>query len=145
MASYRGIKQFSRPKSYKRRGMRGGNSALAQLKDAIRGAPLTIAHEVARQASPMLTGETRAAFASGAGVYGDPRPMSKMTGAPLTLVKTGLTRDLLRFATAGTIVRCVLAKNYMRYLIGKYTVLPNGAMPVTWKRKLDGIVQAVRL
>jgi hypothetical protein len=33
----------------------------------------------------------------------------------------------------------------MRYLIGKYTVLPNGAMPVTWKRKLDGIVQAVRL
>lgn len=122
-----------------------GNQALARLKDQLRRLPVTVAHDAAREAAPLLTRLTRVAFDSGQNVYGEPRGAKypSKTGAPLTLVDTSYTRDNLRFEQAGTIVRCVLAKPYQRYLIGKYGILPNGGLPVWWDRKLRQIVDAV--
>lgn len=125
-------------------GKQEGNAALALLKRDIAALPLSLAHEVARQASPVLTKDTNDSFAAGVGVYGDPRPVSKMTGSPMTLVKSGWVRDNLSFATSGTIVRAILAKPYVKYLIGKFTILPNGSLPTTWQKRLDDIVQSVR-
>jgi hypothetical protein len=119
-----------------------GNQALVPLKAALRQMPLSIAHDAARRAAPLLTQLTQLAFASGRGVYGEDRGFRypSKSGKPLTLIDTGTTRDTLRFVANGTIVRCVLAKPYMKYLIGKYGVLPNGDLPDWWARKLRVIV-----
>lgn len=121
-----------------------GNAALAKLKSQLRAFPITLAHEVARDAAPLLTRLTGASFAGHKNVYGEARPTG-VNGRVLSLVKSGKTRDTLRFVSNGTIVRCVLAKPYMKYLIGKYGVLPNGNMPTSWARQLDVIVDRVRV
>jgi hypothetical protein len=124
-----------------------GNAALARLKSQIAKFPMSLAHDVAKRASPELTRLTATAFSSGRNVYGESREAKypSATGKPLTLYKSGDTSRTLRFATSGTIVRCVLAKPYMKYLIGKYGVLPNGHMPVSWARELDVIVDTSRV
>lgn len=86
---------------------------------------------------------TQAAHASGQTVYGKPRPVG--VNGPVDLVKTGATRRDLRFATVGTIVRAVLPERYMRYLIGRYEVLPNGRIPASMRRTLDRLVQETKL
>lgn len=103
-----------------------------------------MAHDVAQASAPSLTRLTRTAYAAGKKVYGEPRPLGE-GGKPLSLWKSGLTQRTLRFVASGTIVRCVLAKEYMRYLIGKYKVLPNNALPAEWDRELDRIQAAVKV
>lgn len=121
-----------------------GNRALDPIKAAIRGAPRTIAHSVANRAGPAMTSLSREAFAAGQSVYGEPRPEG-VNGSPLTLRKTGATEGALRFRVAGTIIRCVLGTPYAKYLVGKYGILPNGALPVSWIRKLDQIVAETKV
>lgn len=120
-------------------GLKGSTSQSSSLKRTLRTLPVTVAASVARRASPALTQFTAEAFASRQTVYGDARP-SSATGAPLSLVKSGATRDALRFVTVGTIIRCVLPTRWAKYLIGKYGILPNGALPVRWSRELGKIV-----
>jgi|SRR4051812_42776361 hypothetical protein len=118
-----------------------GNQAFAGLKKQLRALPTTVAAAVAKEAAPATTGLARAAFNSGKTVYEEPRPLG-VDGEPLKLKRTGATERDLLFVSNGTIVRCVLGQPYMKYLVGKYKILPNGALPVGWSRTLDGIVQA---
>lgn len=105
--------------------------------------PVTIAHDVAQRAAPALTTKTREAFDAGRSVYGEPRP-NGADGKPLTLRKSGSVSRDLRFVANGSIVRCVLGPDYARYLIGKYGVLPNGALPADWSRRLHELVKATK-
>ena len=72
-------------------------------------------------------------------MYGDARPKG-VDGRPLTLVRTGRTRSMVRFSATGTIVRAVLAVPYAKYLIGKYEILPNGRLPSTWRKTITRVV-----
>lgn len=126
-----------------RTSIRPGNAALSQLKRDLRKMPETLAHDVSQAAAPEMTTLTQQAYTSGQTVYGEPRPLGT-DGQPLTLHLTGATQSMLRFAASGRIMRAVLAKPYMRYLIGKYRVLPNGPLPVAWSRRLDETFDRVK-
>lgn len=117
---------------------RTGNATFAELKSKLRKLPTSVAHSVAQQAAPAVTDLTVASFLTGKSVYGEPRP-DGVDGRELTLRKSGRTRETLKFVANGTIVRCVLGTKYARYLIGKYGILPNGAMPAEWTRRLREI------
>jgi hypothetical protein len=125
-------------------GLRGDLSSLKRLKANLRALPVSISHEVTKQGAPAITDLTQQAFSSNRNVYGDARPASKVTGKPLTLHRTGAVQGALRFVASGTILRCVLGPKYSRFLIGKYGVLPNGALPSSWSRKLGEIVSATK-
>lgn len=116
-----------------------GNQTLAGLKKRLRELPVSVAHSVAQQAAPALTVLTRTAFDSNVNVYGDKRPIGA-DGWDLALEVTGAAKRALQFTASGTIVRSTIGPPYLRYLIGKYKVLPNGPLPVGWKRTLDGLV-----
>lgn len=116
-------------------GVRGDFNSIRGLKSRIRALPLSVSHDVAQRAAPAMTALTQEAFRSGESVYGEARPESVYGGA-LTLEQTGATARTLRFVAAGTLVRCVLGTRYARYLIGKYGVLPNGALPARWAARL---------
>jgi hypothetical protein len=122
-------------------GLRGDLGSIKGLKSTLRQLPTSIAHDVSKRAAPAMTGLTKQAFDAKRTVYGDPRPLSRATGKPLSLEKSGLTKSTLKFTAQGTIVRCVLGTKYAKYLIGKYSVLPNGALPAAWSRKLGELVQ----
>lgn len=123
--------------------LKGNLSSIKALKSTMRALPKTIAADVARRAAPAMTTLTANAFDSSRTVYGDPRPIG-VSGQPLELVKSGRTRDALRFISVGTIVRCVLPTKYAKYLIGRYGVLPNGALPAAWSRRLADVVKEVK-
>ncbi len=124
--------------------LRGDLSRLSQLKARLRDLPRTVAADVAQRAAPEMTQLTRQAFEGGRTVYGDARPAAAGGGA-LTLRKTGATARELRFVSIGTIVRCVLGPSYARYLIGKYGILPNGALPAAWSKRLRDLVAGVKV
>ena len=124
-------------------GLKGNPGRLTTFAAKLRALPVTLAAEVATSAAPAMTDLTQQAYDGGQTVYGDARPRG-VNGQPLTLRKTGATEAGLRFINIGTIVRCVLPNHYQRYLIGKYRVLPNGAMPAAWRAKLDQIVHSKR-
>jgi hypothetical protein len=125
-------------------GLRGNVGALKSIGQTIRKLPVSVAHDVAQRAAPALTALTRADFDAGQSVYGDPRPRSKVDGHVLTLTRTGATKADLRFVANGTIIRCVLGTKWARYLIGKYGILPSGALPAAYKRALDGVVATAK-
>lgn len=86
---------------------------------------------------------TRAAFTSGRDVYGKPRPASA-EGGKLYLVESGLTRGTLGFvAERGRVRSTISTASYVRYLIGKYRIMPNGRLPEDWVRAAQKIIQAV--
>ena len=116
---------------------------IQDLKAKIRALPVTLAAEVAKQGAPLMTELTDQAFDQGQTVYDDARPLG-VDGQALSLKKTGRTRSQLRFERTGTRIRCVLPSKYARYLIGKYSILPNGALPVRWSKAMAEIVKKVR-
>lgn len=121
-------------------------TSIRDFKDRLRRLPLSVSHEIAQQAAPLLTAFAQQAFDTGVNVYGDARPEGK-DGRELTLVDTGKTRDTLKFEVNGTIIRCHLGPRYAKYLIGKYKILPVGdrtAMPVNWRRALDELVRTAQ-
>lgn len=123
--------------------LKGNLSSIKGLKTRLQTLPVTIAADVSKRAAPALSTLTANAFSSGRTVYEEARPAS-VNGGPLTLVKSGATRDALKFVAVGTIVRCVLGPKYSRYLIGKYSVLPMGALPAHWSRKLAQLVSETK-
>jgi hypothetical protein len=120
-------------------GLKGDLSSIKGLKQRMRAMPVTIAADVATRSAPALTTFTTSDFSSGRTVYGETRPAG-VNGNALSLVKSGATRDSLRFVAIGTIIRCVLPTRWARYLVGRYQILPNGPLPVGWSRKLAQIV-----
>lgn len=120
-----------------------GNESIRDFKARLVKLPLSVAHNIAQQAAPLLTAFAQAANARRENVYGDPYP-DGADGEQLDLVHTGKTRENLRFEVNGTIIRCRLGPRYAKYLIGKYKILPIGdrtAMPGNWRRALDELVR----
>jgi hypothetical protein len=116
--------------------MTAGLATFNRVKAAMKSLPLRIRAGVAKDVAPLLTSAVQDAYDSGQTVYSTARPTSKdkaRAGAALTLKKTGATRSDIGFTSVGTIVRAVLGRKYQRYLVGKYQVLPNGAIPVKWR------------
>lgn len=123
--------------------LKGDLNSIKALKSTLRALPKTVAVDVARRAAPAMTTLTTSAFNSNRSVYNDPRPTGA-NGQALTLVKSGRTRDALRFVSVGTIVRCALPTKWAKYLIGKYGILPNGALPAQWSRRLAEVVKETK-
>lgn len=121
--------------------LRGNLSSISGLKSRIQSLPKSIAHDVAQRAAPTMTGLARGAYESGHTVYGTSRPPG-VGGRALTLHRTGAAERDLRFVATGTVIRCVLGPKYAKYLIGKYDVLPNGALPAAWAASLRDVVQS---
>lgn len=117
-----------------------GNQTFASLKRTLATLPRTLAADVAKRSSPVLTNLTQEAFIGGQSVYGDARPRGA-DGQPLDLYRTGAVAGQLRFTSNGTVVRAVLGPRYAKYLIGKYGILPNGALPVRWRSALQQVVK----
>lgn len=124
-------------------GLKGDFGSIKGLKRRIRALPVSVAHSVAQRAAPEMSSLTRGAFDSGRSVYGEPRPAGA-TGQPLTLKASGTVAAQLGFVANGTQVRCVLGPRYARYLIGKYGILPNGALPAAWARALGELVHSTK-
>lgn len=120
-------------------GLKGNLGDLRGLKRNLKAMPITMAHDVARRSAPAMTEETQKAFNSNQSVYGETRPLG-VDGNPLTLFKTGTVQRLLAFVQTGTLLRAILGPDYSRYLIGKYGILPNGALPAKWSQRLSTIV-----
>lgn len=124
--------------------IRQGNAALGSLKRTLQTLPTTMAVDIASRAGPALTDLTRDANASRRGVYGEAYPIG-VDGQQLTLHRTGAVAGSLEFRATGTIVRARLPEKYARYLIGKYNILPNGALPAGWRTKLDALVKETKV
>jgi hypothetical protein len=120
--------------------LRGDLSSIKGLRTKLRTLPVSVAHAVAQRAAPDLTRQSLEALAAGRTVYGEARPAG-VDGDRLSLERTGATRETLKFTSIGTVIRCVLGTPYAKFLIGKYGILPNGALPVAWSRRLGEIVQ----
>jgi hypothetical protein len=118
---------------------------LRQLGRKLAELPTTVRAEVARQAAPIVTELAQSAFDGGQTVYGDARPTG-VDGNALSLVASGSVRRSLNFVANGTQLRCTLGPKHMKFLIGKYKILPNNAIPLRWRRALDEITtrQAAR-
>lgn len=126
-------------------GLRGDLSSLKKLKANLRALPVSIAHDVSQRAAPAITELTLQAFESKRNVYGEARPLSTTAGHhELTLHRTGAVQSALRFVANGTVLRCVIGPKYARYLIGKYGILPNGALPASWSIRLGEIVNTTK-
>lgn len=123
---------------------RRGNAALLGLKRTLKTLPTTIAVDVAARAGPAMTDQARGAHGSRRGVYGDAYPVG-VDGQQLDVRRTGAVASGLGFRATGTQIRCVLDQKYARYLVGKYNVLPNGAIPEGWRRELATIVKQTRV
>lgn len=83
----------------------------------------------------------REAFARGEDVYGKPRPPG-VAGNMLDLVATGLTSGSIGFEARGNRVRSTISNaNYVRFLIGKYRILPNGRLPDAWVQEANRTIQ----
>lgn len=124
--------------------LRGNISSIGALKARIRKMPVLVAETVAKKAAPSMTALTNQAFDAKRSVYGEPRPVG-VSGRPLTLEASGETRRRLFFASNGTIVRASLGTRWARFLIGKYGILPNGALPADWSRKLTELVNSTKV
>jgi hypothetical protein len=124
--------------------LKGNLASIKGMKQAIRALPVTVAADISKRAAPALTDLTQTAFNSNATVYNESRPAG-VNGNSLSLVKSGATRDALRFVSVGTIVRCVLPTKWAKYLIGRYGILPNGALPVKWSARLKEIVAETKV
>jgi hypothetical protein len=118
---------------------RAPNDPFAGLKAALKRMPVSLANDVAQASAPGLTQRTANAYDGGRTVYGEARPAG--VNGPLTLEETGATRSHVRFVANGRVVRCVLPTPYAKYLVGKYKILPNGAMPAEWSQFLAGLVR----
>lgn len=123
--------------------LKGNIRSLQALRRAVSKLPLTAATRIAAQAAPEVSALTREAFDSEITVYGSPRPRSVDGDKPLTLVRTGASRDALRFVAEGSRMRTATLPKYTKYLIGLYSVLPNGPLPAIWRERLNEIAAQV--
>lgn len=107
--------------------------------------PITMAHSIAQKVAPKLTDTVQRDYDTARTVYGEARPRG-VSGQPLDLVgKTGRTRETTNFNASGRIVRAALGTKWAKFLIGKYRILPNGPLPVEWKREIDQVVHAEKV
>lgn len=121
-------------------GLRGNPQTLKDFGSRLTKISAVLAQRTAEDAAPALTKEATQAYDTNRTAYGELRPLGE-NGDALSLVRTGAVRGGMRFGVIGTVVRCILPEAYTRYLIGKYSILPNGALPSDWAAKLRSIAQ----
>lgn len=121
-----------------------------RLQKALRQSPASVAVAAAAKAAPYMTTETRTALHSGRTVYDETRPAS-VDGGALSLRRTGAMWDALAFAADGRLLRTrefplaaghARPTQYVKYLIGRYRILPNGPLPLAWQTHLRGLLAA---
>lgn len=114
---------------------------LASVSKGLKELPRVTGVEVGRRAAPALTGAAGGSWDAGQTVYGDARPLGTR-GNKLDLRVTGAARRFIRFVAAGTRLTASLPLKYLRYLIGKYQVMPIGSSPLPrkWTELLRAIV-----
>lgn len=120
-------------------GLRGNPATLRALAKSLQQEPRVLAQRTAARVAPVVSSMAQASYDGGQTVYGDARPAG-VTG-PLDLYVSGKTRGSLGAVAIGTIVRFVLSTRAARYLVGKYRILPMGAMPVQWSRAIGEIAR----
>lgn len=116
-----------------------------EIKRRLSAMPTTVAAEVASEVAPDLTRRTQQAYSSGRTVYGNPRPPHPSTGRVPDLVRTGKTKDQLKFRAIGTTTEARLAGRHVKYLIGWFKIMPIGsaALPRSWAQAIDAIARRV--
>jgi hypothetical protein len=119
-----------------------GLRSLKSLKKALQKLPITATARIAAQAAPAMSALAGDAYDGGRTVYGSPRPRG-VDGQGLKLERTGATRAAMNFITTGRDIRTARLPGYAKYLIGKYDVLPNGPLPVSWRERLREIAARV--
>lgn len=119
-----------------------GLRSLNSLKRALKSLPITATARIAARAAPEMSELAGGAYDGGKTVYGRPRPRS-VDGKELTLERTGASRRAMRFSATGRDIRTAVLPRYTRYLIGKYDVLPNGPLPLSWRERLREIASRV--
>lgn len=122
-------------------GVKGNPRTLFELNRRIRKIPVVLAQEVAADVAPVLTSMAQSSYGGGQTVYGEARP-SGVAGNALDLEVTGATRGDVRFVAIGTVVRAVLGTRWAKYLVGKYRILPMGAIPVAWSKRIAELARA---
>jgi hypothetical protein len=97
----------------------------------------------AREIAPAVSSLARSEFDGGSDVYGSARRLGKH-GNKLSLRKSGAAYDSLTFAAFGTRIRSQLAADHVKYIIGKYVILPRGneRMPDSWLSAIARIMIA---
>jgi len=122
---------------------RRGNAAFGGLKAKLRALPVSLAHNIAQRAAPALASLAGSAYDVGRTVYGESRPKG-VDGNELDLVKSGETRGTVTYTATGRVIRVGLGTPWAKFLIGKFRILPNGAIPVEWKQQIDQIVHTTK-
>jgi hypothetical protein len=122
--------------------LKGDPRTLKALGKALRNMPITVSAKIAARGAPAMTDLAQSAYDSGRTVYGSARPRG-VDGDKLELVKSGASRNAMRFIATGRDMRTPHFPDHTRYLIGKYDVLPNGPLPAEWQAALRGVAVQV--
>lgn len=122
--------------------LKGDVGNLKRFRKALAQLPLTVSAGIAAGAAPEVSALARSAFDGGRTVYGTNRPRG-VDGNALDLVRTGASRAAVRFDATGTQMRTPVLPRYTKYLIGLYSILPSGRLPVAWQERLRAIAGAV--
>jgi len=121
---------------------RAGLRSIQALKRAFKRMPITASARISARYAPVATQLAQDAHGSGRTVYGTPRPRS-VDGQALTLERTGAAKRALQFIATGRDVRIPVMPQYVKYLIGVYSVLPNGPLPQEWRERIQKIAAEV--
>ena len=123
-------------------GVKGNIGSLRAFRKKLLTVSRVAAIKIAKKAAPAVTGEATGSYDSGQTVHGDPRPLG-VEGNALSLVLSGTTRGAMKFVSdGGTKIRAVLGTKYAKFLIGKYGILPTGALPTSWQKRLAKVSEA---
>jgi hypothetical protein len=106
--------------------------AIARLRDfgaALRELPKVLGARVAARAAGGISALAKASAAAGRDPDGKAWAPG-VDGKPVTLRRTGIMLDLLRYVAIGTRLRCTLGTPYAKYQIGKRHVFPRTGAPL---------------
>lgn len=105
-------------------GLRGDVASLDVLRKRLSADPQVLAHKVAAAAVGAINAEAQRSFDAGEAPSGFAWPESKVTGAHVSLVRSGALRRQVRYSAEGSQIRCVLGVRYAKYQVGKRPVFP---------------------
>ena len=119
--------------------------SIRAIKQRLDDTRIEVATEVARQSVGAVNAIARSDFASGRNCYGEARALGR-NGNVVSLHDTGRLGREFGFEQIGTSLRMEIAIPYAKYMVGRFEILPIGdrsAIPIRWKRVIDGIFEVV--
>lgn len=119
--------------------------SLAEFSADLRRLPRVVAQQVAKEAAPELTKLAAKTFEASEDPYGVPWKPSDVTGAAVTLRRTGNLFRFIKYVAIGTKLRIALGTSYAKYQIGRRHVFPtqHGHLPEEYVRALKRTAVAV--